>query len=227
MNEVWRARSGIAAQVRTWSSPVRAAITWPPVRGSGWKRCLTALTATADLPAGLPDRDRRLRVHCRWERPFTAVGQWIKRASQEDLARLHAPWDPVTGRYRAPDEKPIRVALNWPDSRAPSPGTARAVTMSGAPPSRRKRSPAAGYGPWPWMARPSAGPAALTAFGSTSSASPDMASVSWITLRPASSTTRPFHRGSRGCGSCHGLLYPVVDRPTPFLAGAASMRRSV
>jgi hypothetical protein len=36
---------------------------------------------------------------------FTAAGQWIKRASQADLARLRAPWDPVAGRYRAPDEK--------------------------------------------------------------------------------------------------------------------------
>ena len=31
---------------------------------------------------------------------FTAVGQWIRRASQADLARLRAPWDrspPVPG----------------------------------------------------------------------------------------------------------------------------------
>ena len=40
---------------------------------------------------------------------LTAVGQWIKRASQQDLARLHAPWDPMAGRYRVPDEKTIRV----------------------------------------------------------------------------------------------------------------------
>jgi hypothetical protein len=39
---------------------------------------------------------------------FTAVGQWIKRAGQADLARLHAPWDPIGGRYRVPDEKTIR-----------------------------------------------------------------------------------------------------------------------
>ena len=39
---------------------------------------------------------------------FTAVGQWIKRAGQDDLARMRAPWDPVAGRYRAPDEKTIR-----------------------------------------------------------------------------------------------------------------------
>jgi predicted transposase YbfD/YdcC len=35
---------------------------------------------------------------------LTAVGQWIKRASQADLARLRAPWDPMAGRYRVPDE---------------------------------------------------------------------------------------------------------------------------
>src|SRR5277367_5311862 len=48
----------------------------------------------------------------------TAVGQWIKRAGQADLARLHAPWDPIAGRYRAPDEKTIRVVLDRLDPRA-------------------------------------------------------------------------------------------------------------
>jgi hypothetical protein len=49
---------------------------------------------------------------------LTAVGQWISRASQQDLARLRAPWDPVAGRYRAPDEKTIRVVLDRLDPRA-------------------------------------------------------------------------------------------------------------
>jgi predicted transposase YbfD/YdcC len=49
---------------------------------------------------------------------LTAVGQWIRRASQADLARLHAPWDPIAGRYRAPDEKTIRVVLDRVDPRA-------------------------------------------------------------------------------------------------------------
>ena len=49
---------------------------------------------------------------------LTAVGQWTRRASQEDLARLRAPWDPVAGRYRAPDEKTIRVVLDKLDPRA-------------------------------------------------------------------------------------------------------------
>ena len=48
--------------------------------------CLIAVAVCAFTAAG---NDR-----------FTAVGQWIRRASQADLARLHAPWDPIGGRYR-------------------------------------------------------------------------------------------------------------------------------
>jgi predicted transposase YbfD/YdcC len=66
--------------------------------------CLIAVAVCAFTAAG---NDR-----------FTAVGQWIKRAGQEDLARLRAPWDPMTGRYRAPDEKTIRVVLDRLDPRA-------------------------------------------------------------------------------------------------------------
>src|SRR5262245_32805481 len=77
--------------------------------------CLIAITVCAFTAAG---NDR-----------FTAVGQWIRRAGQADLARLRAPWDPLAGRYRAPDEKTIRVVLDRLDPRAlarallgPSPG---------------------------------------------------------------------------------------------------------
>jgi predicted transposase YbfD/YdcC len=66
--------------------------------------CLVAIAVCAFTAAG---NDR-----------FTAVGQWIKRASQAGLARLRAPWDPVAGRYRAPDEKTIRVVLDRLDPRA-------------------------------------------------------------------------------------------------------------
>src|SRR5579864_2539278 len=66
--------------------------------------CLVAVAVCAFTPAG---NDR-----------FTAIGQWVKRAGQADLARLRAPWDPVTGRYRAPDEKTIRVVLDRLDPRA-------------------------------------------------------------------------------------------------------------
>ena len=155
--------------------------------------CLIAIAVCAFTAAG---NDR-----------LTAVGQWTRRASQADLARLRAPWDPVAGRYRAPDEKTIRVVLDRLDPRAltrallgPRPPPARlagrlrpacAATGPGALPSRRKRWPAAGYGPWPWTARPPAGPAAPTAPGCTSSASPSTAGASWTTSRSTSSTTRP------------------------------------
>jgi predicted transposase YbfD/YdcC len=66
--------------------------------------CLVAIALCAFTAAG---NDR-----------LTAVGQWIRRASQDDLARLRAPWDPMAGRYRAPDEKTIRVVLDRLDPRA-------------------------------------------------------------------------------------------------------------
>ena len=66
--------------------------------------CLVAIAVCAFTAAG---NDR-----------FTAVGQWVKRAGQADLARLRAPWDPMAGRYRAPDEKTIRVVLDRLDPRA-------------------------------------------------------------------------------------------------------------
>jgi predicted transposase YbfD/YdcC len=66
--------------------------------------CLIAVAVCAFTAAG---NDR-----------FTAVGQWVKRAGQADLARLRAPWDPIAGRYRAPDEKTIRVVLDRLDPRA-------------------------------------------------------------------------------------------------------------
>ena len=155
--------------------------------------CLIAVAVCAFTAAG---NDR-----------LTAVGQWTRRASQEDLARLRAPWDPVAGRYRAPDEKTIRVVLDKLDPRAltrallgprrrgaglagrlrPGCGT----TGPGALPRRRKQLPAAGYGPWRWTARPPAGPAAATGPGCTSSAPPSTAGASWTTWRSTSSTTRP------------------------------------
>src|SRR5580704_13601052 len=80
--------------------------------------CLIAIALCAFTAAG---NDR-----------LTAVGQWTRRASQADLARLRAPWDPMAGRYRAPDEKTIRVVLDRLDPRAlarallgPRPGSRR------------------------------------------------------------------------------------------------------
>jgi predicted transposase YbfD/YdcC len=80
--------------------------------------CLVAIALCAFTAAG---NDR-----------LTAVGQWIRRASQADLARLRAPWDPMAGRYRAPDEKTIRVVLDRLDPRA------LARTLLGRPGGRRR-----------------------------------------------------------------------------------------
>ena len=85
--------------MRGWSSPVPAARTWLRGHGSGWKRCLTrarrggriyplaCLVAIAVCAFTAAGNDR-----------FTAVGQWVKRAGQDDLAQLRDPWDPVSGR---------------------------------------------------------------------------------------------------------------------------------
>ena len=89
MNEVWHARNGIVAR-----GCARGRI-WSWRRGPG-RRCVAApgsaprpaLTATADLPVGLPDRDRPLRGHVAGNDRFTVVGQRIKRAGQ---ANRHHP----------------------------------------------------------------------------------------------------------------------------------------
>jgi predicted transposase YbfD/YdcC len=87
--------------------------------------CLVAVALCAFTAAG---NDR-----------FTAVGQWIRRASQADLARLRVPWDPMAGRYRAPDEKTIRVVLDRLDPRA----LARALLGPGLGGRRRRGGPPA------------------------------------------------------------------------------------
>jgi predicted transposase YbfD/YdcC len=91
--------------------------------------CLIAIALCAFTAAG---NDR-----------LTAVGQWVRRAGQADLARLRAPWDPMGGRYRAPDEKTIRAVLDRLDQRALAqallgPGPHRAPPP-GAPPSASAR----------------------------------------------------------------------------------------
>ena len=90
--------------------------------------CLIAIAVCAFTAAG---NDR-----------LTAVGQWTRRASQEDLARLRAPWDPVAGRYRAPDVKTIRVVLDKLDPRA----LTRALL---GPRRRRRRHSPAGVRDYP------------------------------------------------------------------------------
>ena len=153
--------------------------------------CLVAIAVCAFTAAG---NDR-----------FTAVGQWIRRASQADLARLRAPWDPLACRYRAPDEKTIRVVLDRLDPRAltrallgPRPGRCPAgrprPACAATGPARRPAGKSAGPRPVKGRGRgrkTSRGPAAPTAPGSICSASPDTAGTCWITSRSVSSTTRP------------------------------------
>jgi hypothetical protein len=87
--------------------------------------CLIAIALCAFTAAG---NDR-----------LTAVGQWIRRASQADLARLRAPWDPMAGRYRAPDEKTIRVVLDRLDPRALARRTPPGSRSWPAPPIPQRR----------------------------------------------------------------------------------------
>ena len=145
MNEVWHARMALS---RVAARVVESGPDGENLAAGAWQRlealpdprspqgriyplaCLIAVAVCAFTAAG---NDR-----------FTAVGQWIKRASQADLARLRAPWDPIAGRYRAPDEKTIRVVLDRLDPRAlarallgpaPAPAPRRAV------PGQRARLP--------------------------------------------------------------------------------------
>jgi predicted transposase YbfD/YdcC len=93
--------------------------------------CLIAIAVCACTAAG---NDR-----------LTAAGQWSRRASQADLARLRAPQDPVAGRYRAPDEKTIRVVLDRLDPRALTRallGPRRRRRPGGRPPARVRDYPA-------------------------------------------------------------------------------------
>ncbi len=90
--------------------------------------CLVAIALCAFTAAG---NDR-----------LTAAGQWVKRAGQQDLGRLRAPWDPMAGRYRAPDEKTIRILLDRLDPRALAralPGPRPRGRRSGGPPSASVR----------------------------------------------------------------------------------------
>jgi hypothetical protein len=119
VNEVWRAavalsRAGARVVESGPGGETLAAGTWQRLEALPDPRspqgriyplpCLIAIAVCACTAAG---NDR-----------LTAVGQWTRRAGQADLARLRAPWDPVTGRYRAPDEKTIRVVLDKLDPRA-------------------------------------------------------------------------------------------------------------
>ena len=96
--------------------------------------CLVAIAICAFTAAG---NDR-----------FTAVGQWIRRASQAGLARLRAPWDPITDRYRVRMRNdPGRTGP--PRPARPGPGPAR--PRPARPPPLRRPIPGRGA---PTAARP-------------------------------------------------------------------------
>src|SRR6266702_2078406 len=144
MNEVWHARDGTVARgARAWSSPDPRS----PQRRIYSLACLVAIAICAFTAAG---NDR-----------LTAVGQWIRRASQQDLARLRAPWD----RWQAGTGHRMRRRSGWCWTawiRGPWPGPcsgpatavasvlagrrrpAYAATVPGRPPSTPRRWPAAG-----------------------------------------------------------------------------------
>ena len=198
------------AWVRAWSSPVLTGRIWLPVRGSGWRRCPTRARrkgGSIRWPAALPP-SRSARSTAAGNDRFTAVGQWIRRASQADLARLRAPWDPLACRYRVPDEKTIRVVLDRLDPRALTrallgPSPRRRWRLGTPPPAKRGRLPR----PPRRAAGESAGPRPVTGSGGgwqdlprspprrrhpgPPLGSPSTAGTCWITLRSMSSTTRP------------------------------------
>ena len=129
---------------------------------------------------------------------FTAVGQWVKRAEPADLARLRAPWDPLAGRYRAPDEKTIRVVLDRLDPRALVRALLGGRPGRGGPPSASVRGYRARRTDWQakMLARDRLRAVAVdgkTSRGArrpdgtrcTCSVPPDTAGACWTTLRSA------------------------------------------
>ena len=170
----------LSAWVRAWSSPVLTGRIWLPVRGSGWRRCPTALAARADLSLACLVAVAVCAFTAAGNDRFTAVGQWIRRASQAELARLGLRGS-VGWPVRVPDEKTIRVVLDRLDARALTrallgPSRAGAGARHAPPASVRgyrarraaqqaKALARDGYGQWRWMARPPAEPAAPTAPG--------------------------------------------------------------
>jgi len=140
--------------VRAWSSPVLTGRIWPLVRGSGWRRCRARARrggGSTRWPAWSRSRSARL------PRPGTTgsprSGSGSGGLARADLARLRAPWDPLAGRYRAPDEKTIRVVLDRVDPRA----------LARAGPARRPGSWLAAGGQRARLPRPADRPAGESA----------------------------------------------------------------
>jgi len=133
----------LCAWLRARSSPV---LTGEDLALGAWQRLEAlprpALTARADLPLACLIAIAVCAFHRRRERRFTAVGQWIRRAVQADLARLARPVGPAGRPVPAPDEKTIRVVLDrldpghWP---VPCSGRAEQSPALGGPPAASVR----------------------------------------------------------------------------------------
>ena len=112
---------------------------------------------------------------------LSSLGQWVARASQEDLARLRVPADPLTGVRPVPDESTVRRLLARIDPRVlarallgPRPRT-RSRRVSGGPSrgtradrTRRAAAQGAGRGVAAGAGRGRAGRPAVAVDGKTS-----------------------------------------------------------
>ena len=159
--------SGIVAQARAWSNPGPAARNWRRRPAAAGRRCRTRahrkdrIYPLACLIAIV------LRVHRRREW-LTAVGQWVRRAGQADLAAARPGTRSPGNGYRM-RRRFGRAGL----PRAAGPGRGAAGAACAAAPSRRVRparaepcpvrrpagqdaGPGPGCGPWRWARTPSA-----------------------------------------------------------------------
>ena len=243
MNEVWRARCVIVARGCA-RGRVRSRR-----RGSGRRYVAaagsaagSALAARTDLPAGLPDRGRGLRVHRRRERPVhrgRAVDQAGQPGRPGPAARAVGPdRRPVPGAGReddpggpgpagpaSPDPGPARTASAQPPGtpRRPAPGQRARLPC----PARRPAAESAGPGPvkgsgrrWQDFPRSPArrrypGPPARRGRARRAPAGPPRG-------RRQAQRDQPLHRapGTPGPGWCRGdLRRPPHRAGEPELAG--------
>ena len=112
---------GVSLAEDTWARLERL----PDPRSPQGRVCpLACLVAVALCALTAPGHDR-----------LSAVGQWVKRASQGEPARLGCPYDPLTGRYRCRMKKTIRTVLDRLTPKALS----RALLGKGRATARRAR----------------------------------------------------------------------------------------
>lgn len=82
---------------------------------------------------------------------LTAIAEWVRRCEQRELARLGCPFNPLTGRYRVPDERTLRDAyarvdpgvltgVGYGHLAALARSTTAAVTPDGVPEREQRRA---------------------------------------------------------------------------------------